>query len=329
MRLIANHPLGTARSHPAIAALAALAVVAASPARAVELSFLYTLSDANGPMRSSWVRLAHDPQAHETFVLDPSEGVVHVFNRSGMETFSFGDDESLGSVTDVGVLDGGDLVLLTWVRGEMALVRCNFRGEPRGRVELRGLPAALAGFVPDQLRVAAGTLYLASSRAMRVVAVTPGGAYVRDYDATGVVDRRHAGDAGFTGFAVDGSGNVLFTIAPLFQAFVLSPEGKLRAFGVRGSSPGKFNVVGGIAADDAGNLYVTDVLRSVVMVFDPQLQFLGEFGYRGYAAGNLIAPRDLVVGDGLVFVTQSAARGVSVFRVEPSRVAESSASPPS
>jgi hypothetical protein len=133
------------------------------------------------------------------------------------------------------------------------------------------------------------------------------------------VGGRKAGDAGFTGFGVDGRGNVLFTVAPLFQAFVLSPEGELRGFGVRGSSPGKFNVVGGIAADPDGNLYVTDVLRSVVMVFDAAFEFQGEFGYRGDGPGNLIAPRDLVVGDGQVFVTQSAARGVSVFRIGPSR----------
>lgn len=310
-------------SRTGLLAAAAIVALAAVPARGVELSFLFTLSDANGALPTSWVRLAYDPQAHEAFVLDPSEGMVHVFNRSGMETYAFGDDDALGSVMDVAVLEGGDLVLLTRLAGRPALLRCDFRGQPRGRIELRGEPADLAGFVPDRLRQAGGTLYLASSQAMRVVALRPDGTFVRSYDASAIVKGKK-GDAGFTGFAVDGSGNVLFTVAPLFQAFVLAPDGTLRGFGVRGSSPGKFNVVGGIAADDAGNLYVTDVLRSVVMVFDRSFEFRGEFGYRGYDAGNLIAPRDLVVGGGQVFVTQSAARGVSVFRVEPSRVAAGS-----
>lgn len=324
MRRTANHRLVTARNHPAVAGLVALAVLAASPARAIEGSFLYTLSDANGPIAASWVRLAHDPRAHESFVLDPSEGVVRVFNRSGMETYAFGDDESLGAVSDVAVLDGGALVLLTYLRGKPTLLRCDFRGRPVATLEIHGAPPSAAGFVPDRLRVAGGLLYLASSQAMQVLAVKPDGTWVRSYDASGVATGKKRGDAGFTGFGVDANGNVLFTVAPLFQAYVLSPEGVLRSFGTRGSSPGKFNVVAGIAADDAGNLYLTDVLRSVVMVFDATFQFQGEFGYRGYGPGNLIAPRDLVVGDGQVFVTQSAARGVSVFRVEPPRVAAGS-----
>ncbi len=299
---------------------AAVAVVALSapPARALELSFLFALSDANGPLPVSWVRLAHDATAHETFVLDPSEGIVRVFNKAGMETYSFGDDAALGPVNDVAVLEGGDLVLLTWAAGKAALVRCNFRGEPLRRIEIRGAPPELAAFVPDRIREAGGILYLASSQAMRAVAVAPDGTWIRTYDASAVAEGKQKGDAGFTGFAADAHGNVLFTVAPLFQAFVLSPDGTLRSFGMRGSSPGKFNVVGGIAADGDGNLYVTDVLRSVVMVFDPTFEFRGEFGYRGYGPGNLIAPRDLVVGDGQVFVTQSAGRGVSVFRVEAS-----------
>lgn len=324
MRRTAEKMLASGWKRPALAAALALGVLAAAPARAAELSYLYTLADANGPLPLSWVRLARDPQAHETFVLDPSAGVVHVFNRSGMETFSFGDDEALGSVTDVAVLDGGDLALLTFLGGRRTLLRCNFRGEPLGRIEVHGAPAQDAKLVPDRIRAAGGLLYLASSQEMRVLAVQPDGTWVRSYDASAVGAGKKKADAGFTGFGVDASGDVLFTVAPLFSAFVLSPEGKLRAFGVRGSAPGKFNVVGGIAADDAGNLYVTDVLRSVVMVFDPAFAFQGEFGYRGAGPENLVAPRDLVVDDGQVFVTQSAARGVSVFRVEAPRVAAGS-----
>lgn len=313
---------GWKRAVAAVAA-AALLVVPAARARAATGTYLFSLADANGPLPLSWVRLAQDPQAHETFVLDPSAGVVHVFNRSGMETFSFGDDEALGSVTDVAVLDGGDLALLTFLHGQRTLVRCNFRGEPIGRIEVHGAPAQDAKLVPDRIRFAGGLLYLAASQEMRVLAVRPDGTWVRSYDASAVAAKKKA-DAGFTGFGVDANGDVLFTVAPLFSAFVLSPEGKLRAFGVRGSAPGKFNVVGGIAADDAGNLYVTDILRSVVMVFDPAFRFQGEFGYRGPGPENLVAPRDLVVDGGQVFVTQSAARGVSVFRLEPPGVAAGS-----
>jgi hypothetical protein len=324
MRLTPKSAAHAVRSRCALAAAALGLALAATPAHGVDLSFLYTLSDANGPIPASWVRLAHDPQANETFVLDPSEGMVRVFNQAGMETFSFGDDDAVGSATDIAVLEGGDIVLLTFLRGKATLLRCNFRGEPIGRLEVHGAPAELADFVPDRLRSAGGLLYLANSQAMRVIAITPDGTFVRSYDASRITSGKKARDAGFTGFGVDANGNVLFTVAPLFQAFILAPDGTLRPFGVRGSSPGKFNVVAGIAADAAGNLYLTDVLRSVVMVFSPSFEFLGEVGYRGDEPENLIAPRDLVVGDGQVFVTQSAARGVSVFRIDPSHVAAGS-----
>ena len=327
MRLTANRGHRSKRSGCAalVIALAATAALAPAPARAAAgLTFLYALSDSNGPVATSWVRLAHDPRAHEIFVLDPSEGIVHVFNRAGMETFSFGDDEAVGAVADIAVLEGGDVVLLSWFSGKLTLLRCNFRGEPIGRIALHGAPADLGDFVPDRVRAVGGTLYLAASQQMRAVAMSPDGEWLRTYDASGLATGRKKGDAGFTGFGVDASGNVLFTVAPMFQAFVLSPDGHLRSFGVRGGAPGRFNVVGGIAADDAGNLYVTDVLRSVVMVFDSAFTFQGEFGYRGAAPENLIAPRDLVVGDGQVFVTQSAGRGVSVFRIESPPVAAGS-----
>ena len=105
-------------------------------------------------------------------------------------------------------------------------------------------------------------------------------------------------------------GQLDITLFPLDYA-----SGKVRAFGTRGSSPGKFNVVSGIAADDNGNIYVADTLRCVVMIFDREFNFRTEFGYRGLEPGNLIAPMELTVDSDRVYVAQTRSRGVSVFRV--------------
>jgi hypothetical protein len=122
-------------------------------------------------------------------------------------------------------------------------------------------------------------------------------------------------DLGLRGFNVDREGNILFTIQPLFSAFTMSPEGEIRAFGTKGSAPGKFNIVGGIARDDAGNYYVADILKSAVLLFDKDLQWRKEFGYRSGRPSGLVAPEDMVaVGDRL-FVSQRARAGVSVFRI--------------
>jgi hypothetical protein len=119
-----------------------------------------------------------------------------------------------------------------------------------------------------------------------------------------------------SGFAVDDKGNIFFTVPVLFSAFKLTPRGELRRFGRSGSAKGKFGVVSGIATDDRGYIYVSDRLRSVVLIFDRNLIFQTEFGYRGNQPSNLIVPDDLAIDSlGNVYVGQAANRGVSVFKI--------------
>jgi len=66
----------------------------------------------------------------------------------------------------------------------------------------------------------------------------------------------------------------------------------------------------------SGDVYVTDRLRSVALVFDPKLNFQTEFGYRGSQPSSLIVPDDVATDRrGNVYVAQVANRGVSVFSV--------------
>jgi hypothetical protein len=210
-------------------------------------------------------------------------------------------------------------------------MRSNFRGEPLGKVELTGVPAEIArDFRPNSIAYAAGKAFLLDKRGMRLVVTDLSGAHVASYDLSDMIvaaeqvegeARRDEAAAtrdstGIRGFSVDGSGNVLFTVQPLFRAYFLSADGKLQGFGKKGSAAGKFNIVGPIAADEHGNLYVGDLLRSVVIVFDKEFRFVREIGGRGNKPGQLLVPSELAVGDGKVFVSQYARRGVSVFRVK-------------
>jgi hypothetical protein len=53
-----------------------------------------------------------------------------------------------------------------------------------------------------------------------------------------------------------------------------------------------------------------------VLVFNQDLQFQMEFGYRGNGPSNLIVPDDLAIdSSGNVYIGQAANRGVSVFQV--------------
>jgi hypothetical protein len=147
------------------------------------------------------------------------------------------------------------------------------------------------------------------------------GVWRQSYDLADILATKLRGDSerkgarSMDGFGVDPAGNLLFTSSVMFAAGVVSPSGDLRLFGSRGSTPGRFNNVGGIDADEKGNIYVSDRLRAVISVWSPDLRHIAEFGYRGYGPTNLITPYEIAVGDGRVFVSQAAKRGVKVFRV--------------
>ena len=60
---------------------------------------------------------------------------------------------------------------------------------------------------------------------------------------------------------------------------------------------------------------MADILKSAIIVFDPEYQFVKEFGYRGSGPGNIAAPNELAMSDDKLFVGQTPRRGVSVFQV--------------
>ncbi|HYG69584.1 MAG TPA: hypothetical protein VD838_18055, partial [Anaeromyxobacteraceae bacterium] len=246
---------------------------------------------------------------------------VRIFDASGMETHRFGDDGSLGVISRVVVLDEGQLVVLTRLEGKSAYVLCDFRGEPIERIELSGLPEQYGDFAPDQLVHRRGSLYFGERGRMRVVVTDLNGRFRQAYQLRDLVASAMSQDTeqklagSIDGFNVDDRGNLLFTMSTMFSGAVVSPGSQASLFGSRGSRPGRFNVIGGIDADENGNLFVSDRLRSVISVWSRDREFLGEFGYRGDGPTNLLTPYEIAVGNGKVYVAQAGRRGVRVFRV--------------
>ena len=305
-------------------ALSALAVATApAPAAALSASYLYNLATTGGPVRSSWPSVIYEPQHDEVFVV--TDGFVRIFNRLGMQVHSFGDEDETGVVRSVAVLDDGDILVVATQHGRTVIHRCSYRGEPLSKFTPTGVPADFAGkFDPDTVVYRKGLVYLADRGGLKILVTDTEGAFKASYDLAKILgqkqksEKKHGSseDLSITGFCVDDDGNLLLTAPVLFYVFVVSPRGEVTGFGTRGSTAGKFNIIGGITTDAKGNIWVTDTLRAVVLVFTKQFEYLGEFGYRGYDRGALVAPLELAVGkDGKVFVAQSADRGVSVFRV--------------
>jgi hypothetical protein len=307
--------------------LAASLFLAPFPAQAsaeVNSTYLYSLANFFGKIPYNDVRVRVDKERDEAYVVE--RGLVRVFNENGMEFFWFGDNPELESIYDLAVDETGDLFLLSLASSSpnpeipiYFLIRCNYRGDVKEKMTVTGLPAGFSGFFPTYMFYRDGHFLFLNNSKMQVVVTDRKGVFQKGYDLADIIEipQKDRPNTEIFGFNLDSEGNMLFTVAVLYKAFVISPDGKVTAsFGKAGSAPGLFGIVGGIAKDDRGNYLVVERLRSVVMVFDKEFRFLKEFGYRGDKPGNLIRPNEVTVGKaGKIFVSQLRSRGVSVFSV--------------
>ena len=116
-------------------------------------------------------------------------------------------------------------------------------------------------------------------------------------------------------FSVDQEGNILFTLPVVGSAYTLTPDLQLTLISKRGSGPGKFGIPAGIITDAKGNYLVSDVLKSVVMVFDKDRNYIDAIGGRNNGQESLIVPRGLVMDENnRLYVSQTDVMGVSVFQ---------------
>ncbi len=308
-----------------LAALAALAAASVPSAPGgVDVSYLYRLSNFSGTVPYSEVQLWVDRGHDEVYIAQGD--VVRLYNAAGMEIYEFQHDVRLGTILGLAVDEAGDILILSHTPGGPdeapggAITRCDYRGAPRAVLALSNLPDAFSRFAPNVLVYQAGRLVLASTTQMLVGSFDLNGAFERGWDLAEILGISAADRAGLElgGFATDRRGNFVFTIPADFKAYVVSPEGEVAAFGGAGSTPGRFGVAAGIAADERGNLLVADRLRNVVMVFDEGFRLLQEFGFRNGTPESLVRPGGLAVGNGgKVYVSQLGNRGVSVFAVTP------------
>ncbi len=296
------------------ATLAAAREPSPPPTGGIDAEYLHSFSTNFGKLPLSGVGLSYDPLHREVYVT--GDGPVRVFNDSGMEVYTFRESPELAAALGVAAMEDGDLVALVRRLNGYALLRCTFRGEVISEIVPRNVPEPYASITPGIMRYASGKIYLADDAAMRILVLDQAGQYVASYDVAEKIEMAdQRAELGMRGFGVDGEGNLLFTIQPLFKAYVMTPAGAVQGFGVRGSAPGRFNIVGGITRDAAGNYYVADMLKSAILVFDRNFRFVKEFGYRGPTEGSLAVPEEIVVGGDKLFVSNRGRKGVSVFHV--------------
>ena len=297
--------------------MAALATATAPTSATVpEVKYEFNLSDFGGTLPLIGVRVHVDAAAGETFVLDG--GTVRIFNASAMQTYSFGIDPTLGRPADLVVEPNGDVLVAANSADGLTLLRFDYRGVAKDVIvpmfpdDLKSFGANVAERGPD------GLLYFLSIQGFRLVSIRPDGGFVRSYDLAEILNVKgeERGRLSLGGFGFDGRGNLLVTVTERFLAYVIAPDGTVREFGVAGSAAGRFGVIGAIAGDADGNIYIADRQRSVVLMFDANLDFVTEFGGYGNQPENLVRPDGIALApEGRVLVAQMGQRGVSVFRL--------------
>ena len=290
-------------------------------AEAVQATFLYKLSSITGPFFIAGGGMFVDKERNEVYIV--YQNVTWVFNKNGLEIYRFNEDNSLGRLSSLSVDQDGTIFFLSYDdRGAYGIVRCNYRGEQTGRIEVTGLPPDFSDsekFSPTHMGYRQGQFYLADARTLRIVVADMNGKVQKTYDLIPLLDlkEKNRRDYELGGFSVDKEGDMLFTVPVLFRAGILSPEGKLTNFGQAGDAAGKFGIVAGIIKDNKGNYLVADKLHCVISLFDRNNKFLMDFGGPGDGPGNLTTPDALAVDGGdKVYVTQGGNRGVSVFKLD-------------
>ncbi|MGV1101033.1 hypothetical protein ACUUL3_16680 [Thiovibrio sp. JS02] len=280
-------------------------------------SYLYSLSDFTGLVPYSGATLSIDEERNETFVVYQNEVVI--FNDAGMEVYRFGDSMELGHVLDADAGPGDDILLLTHKDGRSVVLRCDYRGVPQEEIRLAGLSEKYGEFAPNRIVYGNGRIYLASQTQMQIVICAGDGGFLKGFDLFEVfrLEENKRGEMEFAGFSVDKKGNMLFTVPVLFKANILAMDGTVQSFGKAGGAPGKFNILAGMVTDSHGNYLVADKLKSAIIVFDKDFNFITEFGYRGPRPANMVVPSDLAIDNkDRIYVSQGRGRGVSVFRLE-------------
>ena len=127
------------------------------------------------------------------------------------------------------------------------------------------------------------------------------------------------------GLAIDKQNRFLYVVdTQQDQVLVLDADSlkPLRRIGTGGknhwlTTPGDFGAPSNVALDKEGNVYVTDTMNNRVEIFDPDGNFISQFGKHGDGPGYLARPKGIAIDcDGHIWIADSFQDRVQVFNRE-------------
>ena len=159
-------------------------------------------------------------------------------------------------------------------------------------------------------------LYVANSGASQVLVLEPSGRVVKVLDLE-KVDPQDQAPPRPIGLAVTPNGELLVSDADNHRLLRYGGDARLLqaiGSGRRDGGLEGFNTPAGLALDQAGNIYVVDMLNGRVVQLSPEGTFLRQFGRLGDTAGTFSRPKDVAVDAmGNVYVSDGLLAAVQVF----------------
>jgi sugar lactone lactonase YvrE len=88
----------------------------------------------------------------------------------------------------------------------------------------------------------------------------------------------------------------------------------IQTIGTVGDDDGQFRLPLGVEVDPDGNLYVVDMMRCRMQVFNPEGQLINAVGQLGDTSGNFVRPKHVALDDdGISYVIDAAFNNVQMF----------------
>lgn len=240
-------------------------------------------------------RMFVDRHFGEVFVSDPGNNRVVIFDQNGVFRFEFYGSDLYGSAHDMVVDSKGYIYILGTTRLGHQLFKFDFDGTLVDTLDISGLTSTVYNAVSSIAIDADDNLYLVLPSDGRIVSLSSDGVERYRFPIAQTLDSKRLQEAVFGALTIDGDRAYLpISSMSLVEAYDLQGN-LLKSFGIRGNLVGQFNFPVEVAVSKDGIIMVLDKHRFMVLCFDEQFRFLGEFGGKGFNPGWFYHPDKLVV----------------------------------
>lgn len=240
-------------------------------------------------------RIFIDRKFNEVFVIDPGNNRIVVFNTSGIYKFDFSGRDIFGNPTDVVVDSDGLIYVLCTTASGPAIHVFDYDGLYLQQLVLTGQPDGQI-FNPSCLVTdGADNLYILDPDRALITCFDTKGVFRHQFPVLTDLDDKTREETTL-GTPLIANGLVYLPVSSLGSVYVYDLQGSLQhVIGHQGNNLGEINFPVSVAVSSHGVVAVLDKHRFMVVCYDADGKFLGEFGGMGSAPGWFYHPSCLAM----------------------------------